>query len=62
MFKRFYSSFNDQDTHNSISGPLGNELFQKEQNDLLCDLKDIPKKACDRKVSIIHNFYHRLLR
>lgn len=27
------------------------ELFEKEQNDLLMDLVDIPKKACDRRVS-----------
>ena len=37
--------------NNIASGPLGNELFEKEQEDLLSDLKDIPKKACDRKVS-----------
>jgi hypothetical protein len=30
---------------------LGNELFKREQEDLLTDLKDIPKKACDHKVS-----------
>ncbi|XP_027938062.1 EH domain-containing protein 1-like [Vigna unguiculata] len=51
VMRVYIGSFNDQDTHNSISGPLGNELFQKEQNDLLCDLKDIPKKACDRKIN-----------
>lgn len=47
----FCSSFNDKTINDSLSGPLGNELFQKEQDDLLSDLKDIPKKACDRKVS-----------
>ena len=46
--------------HDSISGQLGDELFQKEQDDLLSDLKDIPKKACDRKVSIIYTFYYLL--
>ncbi|KAJ0755823.1 hypothetical protein HanLR1_Chr04g0120161 [Helianthus annuus] len=27
------------------------ELFEKEQEDLPSELKDIPKKACDRRVS-----------
>jgi len=44
-------SFNDQPVNNIVSGVLGNELFEREQDDLLTDLKDIPKKACDRKVS-----------
>lgn len=35
----------------SAVGPIGKELFEKEQEDLLADLKDIPKKACDRRVS-----------
>lgn len=35
----------------AATGPLGNELFEKEQDDLLMDLKNIPKKACDRRVS-----------
>jgi hypothetical protein len=26
------------------------DLFEEEQNDLLMDLLDIPKKACDRRV------------
>lgn len=39
----------------AASGPIGKELFEKEQEDLLTDLKDIPKKACDRRVS---DFYH----
>lgn len=25
-------------------------MFEREQEDLLCDLKDIPRKACDRRV------------
>lgn len=29
---------------------LGRDLFEKEQNDLLADLVDIPKKAVDRRV------------
>lgn len=47
----FGSSFNDKPVHNAASGPMGMELFEREQSDLLSDLKDIPKKACDRRVS-----------
>lgn len=35
----------------AATGPIGKELFEKEQEDLLSDLKDVPKKACDRRVS-----------
>lgn len=35
----------------AATGPIGKELFEKEQDDLLVDLIDIPKKACDRRVS-----------
>lgn len=44
-------SFNDKPVNESATGPIGKELFEKEQEDLLSDLKDIPKKACDRRVS-----------
>jgi EH domain-containing protein 1 len=47
----FGSSFNDQPVNVAATGPIGKELFEKEQEDLLTDLKDIPKKACDRRVS-----------
>lgn len=50
----FGSSFNDKPLNDAVDGPLGNELFEKEQDDLLSDLKDIPKKACDRKVSFFY--------
>lgn len=43
-------SFNDKPVNESAVGPIGKDLFEKEQDDLLCDLKDIPKKACDRRV------------
>jgi EH domain-containing protein 1 len=43
-------SFNDKPVNESAVGPLGKELFEREQDDLLSDLKDIPKKACDRRV------------
>ncbi len=48
---RFDSSFNDKPVNEAATGPIGKELFEKEQEDLLADLKDIPKKACDRRVS-----------
>lgn len=46
------SSFNDKPINEGVVGPIGKELFEKEQDDLLTDLKDIPKKACDRRVSM----------
>ncbi|XP_027341084.1 EH domain-containing protein 1-like [Abrus precatorius] len=47
----YIGSFNDKPLNDDVNGPLGNELFEKEQDDLLSDLKDIPKKACDRKIN-----------
>jgi hypothetical protein len=46
-------SFNDKPMNDSAVGPIGKDLFEKEQDDLLCDLKDIPNRACDRRVSWI---------
>lgn len=54
IFIYFYSSFNDTPVNESAVGPIGKELFEKEQDNLISDLKDIPKKACDRCVSQIH--------
>lgn len=45
-----HSSFNDKPINEGAIGPIGKELFEREQEDLLNDLKDIPKKACDRRV------------
>ncbi|KAK9091981.1 hypothetical protein Syun_026892 [Stephania yunnanensis] len=45
------SSFDDKPANIASPGPLGKELFEKEQDDLLCDLKDIPMRACDRRVN-----------
>lgn len=44
------SSFNDKPVNEEAVGPMGKDLFEKEQDDLLDDLIDIPKKACDRRV------------
>jgi EH domain-containing protein 1 len=47
----WHRSFSDKPIRETAAGPLGMELFEREQEDLLSDLKDIPKKACDRRVS-----------
>uniref|UniRef100_A0A0D9VCE4 Dynamin-type G domain-containing protein n=1 Tax=Leersia perrieri TaxID=77586 RepID=A0A0D9VCE4_9ORYZ len=47
----YIGSFNDKPVNETAVGPIGKDLFEKEQEDLLCDLKDIPKKACDRRVN-----------
>ena len=46
----FRRSFNDRPSNEGIDGPIGRELFEREHDDLIADLKDIPKKACDRRV------------
>ncbi|XP_058788115.1 EH domain-containing protein 1-like [Vicia villosa] len=51
VMRVYIGSFNDKPGNNSVNGVLGNELFEREQDDLLADLKDIPKKACDRKIN-----------
>lgn len=50
LLLNFDSSFNDKPVNETAVGPIGKELFEREQDDLLSDLKDIPKKACDRRV------------
>jgi EH domain-containing protein 1 len=47
----YIGSFNDKPVNEAVTGPIGKELFEKEQEDLLTDLKDIPKKACDRRIN-----------
>eukprot|EP00257_Ricinus_communis_P022397 XP_015582116.1 EH domain-containing protein 1 isoform X2 [Ricinus communis] len=47
----YIGSFNDKPINEDAIGPIGKELFEKEQEDLLSDLKDIPKKACDRRIN-----------
>lgn len=46
-----FRSFNDKSVDEEFTGPMGRELFEKEQDDLLADLIDIPKKACDRRIN-----------
>lgn len=47
----YIGSFNDKPISEDFVGPIGKELFVKEQEDLLSDLKDIPRKACDRRIN-----------
>ncbi|XP_010544277.1 PREDICTED: EH domain-containing protein 1 [Tarenaya hassleriana] len=47
----YIGSFSDKPIDEAFTGPIGKELFEKEQEDLLADLKDIPKKACDRRIN-----------
>ncbi|KAG9159981.1 hypothetical protein Leryth_005719 [Lithospermum erythrorhizon] len=51
VMRVYIGSFNDKPINEAAAGPLGRELFEKEQDDLLTDLKDIPKKACDRRIN-----------
>ncbi|XP_052207695.1 EH domain-containing protein 1 [Diospyros lotus] len=47
----YIGSFNDKPVNEAAVGPIGKDLFEKEQDDLLSDLKDIPKKACDSRIN-----------
>lgn len=47
--KVYVGSFNTAPIRSDIN-PYGPELFNKEQEDLLTDLYEIPQRSCDRKV------------
>ncbi|KAJ0692129.1 putative EH domain-containing protein [Helianthus annuus] len=47
----YVGSFNDKPVNKESLDSMGKELFEKEQDDLLVDLMDIPKKACDRQIN-----------
>ncbi|WVZ11754.1 hypothetical protein V8G54_016284 [Vigna mungo] len=51
VMRVYIGSFNDKPINEGFVGPLGQELFEKEQNDLLADLVDIPRKACDSRIN-----------
>ncbi|PKA50641.1 hypothetical protein AXF42_Ash017980 [Apostasia shenzhenica] len=51
VMRVYIGSFNDKPVNEAAMGPLGKELFEKEQDDLISDLKDLPKKACDHKIN-----------
>ncbi|XP_022714431.1 EH domain-containing protein 2-like isoform X1 [Durio zibethinus] len=47
----YIGSFNDKILNEADIDQLGQDLFEKEQDDLLKDLIDIPRKACDRRIN-----------
>lgn len=51
VMRVYIGSFNDKPVNEAAIGPIGKELFEMEQDDLISDLKDIPKKACDRRIN-----------
>ncbi|KAI3786641.1 hypothetical protein L1987_40472 [Smallanthus sonchifolius] len=51
VMRVYIGSFNDKPIHVIDDGPMGAELFEKEQDDLLNDLKEIPKRPCDRRIN-----------
>ncbi|KAJ4977343.1 hypothetical protein NE237_002449 [Protea cynaroides] len=51
VMRVYIGSFNDKPINEAVTGPIGKDLFEKEQDDLLSDLKDIPKKNCDRRIN-----------
>ncbi|KAM0832300.1 hypothetical protein ACQ4PT_064987 [Festuca glaucescens] len=51
VMRVYIGSFNDKPIRETAAGPLGMELFEREQEDLMSDLNDIPKKACDRRIN-----------
>ena len=46
--KVYLGSFNDKPIRTDLN-PHGKELFEKEQENLLQDLYEIPQRSCDRK-------------
>lgn len=51
MCKVYIGSFNADKPIRTDMNPSGEELFNKEQSDLLQDLFEIPQRSCDRKVT-----------
>ncbi|KAM7501021.1 hypothetical protein LguiA_025435 [Lonicera macranthoides] len=51
VMRVYIGSFNDKPVNEGVVGPIGKDLFEKEQDDLLIDLTDIPKKACERRIN-----------
>ncbi|KAL3143092.1 hypothetical protein ABBQ38_003366 [Trebouxia sp. C0009 RCD-2024] len=49
--KVYIGSFNADKPIRTDMNPSGEELFNKEQSDLLQDLFEIPQRSCDRKVN-----------
>ncbi|KAK4491913.1 hypothetical protein RD792_002695 [Penstemon davidsonii] len=51
VMRVYIGSFSDKPLKEAEMGHIGKELFEKEQDKLLLDLIDIPKKACDRRIN-----------
>ncbi|CAI5488617.1 unnamed protein product [Closterium sp. Naga37s-1] len=41
----------EEEEEEDAEGRLGRALFEREMNDLLSDLGDLPRKSCDRKIN-----------
>lgn len=52
--KVYIGSFNADKPIRTDMNPSGEDLFNKEQADLLQDLFEIPQRSCDRKVCLLH--------
>ena len=50
----YIGSFNADKPIRTDMNPSGEDLFNKEQADLLQDLFEIPQRSCDRKVWLLH--------
>ncbi|CAL9087959.1 unnamed protein product [Musa textilis] len=50
VMRVYIGSFSDKPVNEAENGLIG-KLFEKEQEDLLSDLNDIPKKACDGRIN-----------
>ncbi|CAL9095562.1 unnamed protein product [Musa textilis] len=50
VMRIYNGSFNDKPTNNVGVDPILKKVFEREQNDLLSDLKDIPNNVCDLKI------------
>ena len=50
--KVYIGSFNADKPIRTDMNPSGEDLFNKEQADLLQDLFEIPQRSCDRKVKL----------
>uniref|UniRef100_A0A2N9GVF1 Dynamin-type G domain-containing protein n=1 Tax=Fagus sylvatica TaxID=28930 RepID=A0A2N9GVF1_FAGSY len=51
VMRVYIGSFNDKPINEAATGPIGKELIEKEHEDLFTELKDIPKKACNRRIN-----------
>jgi len=52
-------SFNDKPVNESAVGPLGKELFEREQDDLLSDLKDFVSPSLVHTVFLFSGYFRK---